>query len=175
MSRWKITFALMFIGIILVSALVVWAAEANIDYGINTDYVYQKEDDQWVTLNWLNGTKINGTFIEIECLNRGGFAGSFSLSLTFTNASVVQATVEPYEVVGSNTARLSFQLDGHEAHSRAVYFTLDGDVRGFSVSFSLESNQLLLRSDATILRMQTTNDTLYYDYFDNRLEPRLLA
>ena len=114
MGRWKmVAFALGVVGVLAFSAIVVWATEANIDYGIIPEYLYQKDGDKWVTLNWENETQKTGTFINIICRNRGAFSGSFSLFVTFTNASVATATDEPYEVINSNTAKLSYQLDGH--------------------------------------------------------------
>ncbi len=172
MGRWKIIgFALVLVWVVVLSAIVVWAAEANIDYGINMDYVYQKDGNEWVTLNWLNETQMNGTFINIKCLNRGTFTGSFILLVTFTNASVATDTTEPYEVINNTTAKLSYQLGGHEAHSRDVYFTINDDVKSFRVSFSVESSQLLLRSDATLFHMGFLGNSADYRYRDNRFVP----
>jgi hypothetical protein len=159
------------IAVVVFSALVVWGAEANIDYAINMDYVYQKDGDKWVTYNWLNETQINGTFIEVECVNRGGFTGSFSLLVTFTNATVATAAAEPYELINGTTAKLSYQLGGNEAHSRDVYFTINGDAKSFRVSFTVESNQLLLRSDATLFHMSFLGNTADYEYWDNQFVP----
>jgi hypothetical protein len=158
----KIAIAIVLIGVIAISASLVWLTEADIRYGFNMDYEFQMKDGQWVTVNWIDNQQMNGTFVNIECGNRGYSSGSFSLIVTFTNATF-SATAEPYEQINSTTAKISYTLAANEARSTNVYFTINDGVKSFLVSVWFESGQVFQRS--------TESNWLGINTLDYELQP----
>jgi hypothetical protein len=159
----KALLALALIFVVAVSAVSVWLTEANIRYAFNVDYSYQKDGDQWVTVDSVNDKQMNGTFININCSDYGYFEGSFSLIVTFKNATFSTATARPYEQVNGTTTKFSYKLLAGESRSTDVYFTIDDNATSFLISLWFESSQVFLRSsEGNWLGV----NTLYYEYWN---------
>lgn len=116
----------------------------NVDFWLNTNYYYQKVDDQWVTRNIQNKHTLNDTLLPINCKNNGAMPATFEITITFNGASFSSDTPLPYQQISSTAAKFAFTLNGGQEKNTNVYFTLTNVTR-FTVTLSLETNQGLLR------------------------------
>ena len=138
------------IGLILViatsSVVWLWLNEASINYGFNVDYKYEKQGDQWFTVDVNSNNHMNDTFININCANAGYLDGTFSLIIKLTNAMFSTKTQQPYEQIDSNTVKVTYILHQNERKSPNIYFTIEENVISFVISLSIEHGQTLMRS-----------------------------
>jgi hypothetical protein len=130
------------IGVAL-SIMGLWFFGADIRYARGIA-IYEKKGDQWITR--YNDEPFNGTFTTVHCGNIGLWEGSFSIVLTFTNATVSPETSQPYQKVSDTVAKLSYKLQKDEWQDSVVCFTIGENVTGFSIKLELESSQPFIRS-----------------------------
>ena len=116
----------------------------SVDYWLDTNYYYQKVDDQWVTRNFQNNNTLNETLLPINCKNHGAMLATFEITVAFNGASFSSDTSMPYQQINSTAAKFAFTLNGGQEKNANVYFTLTNTTR-FTVTLSLEINQSLLR------------------------------
>ena len=128
---------------ITIAAMGIWIAyqqlqlnvqtnQASIDYGLDT-----KSQTRYYNYS--------ENIINVWCRNGGGMDGSFSLSVSFINATVSQ---QQYKV-NDRVVKYPFLLHKSSAlgdsNNQNVAFTIDDNVSGFSISVSLEKDQNSLK------------------------------
>ncbi len=102
--------------------------QASIDYWIGqySDYCFTGENQP----------------IVINCKNGGNIDGDFYLVTTFVNATFSNQTEKPYTQVSDTVVKVPFTLhksgDDWDHNDKKVYFSVDTNVKGFSISLSLE-------------------------------------
>jgi hypothetical protein len=149
---------LLLIGILIASIAlssigITWFLEGDIHYS-QSIAVYEKEGDQWVTRH--DGERENGAFTQIACGNYGFWESSFSLVLTFTNATFSAETSQPYQKISDTVVKFSYTLQKDEWAYTDVYFTIGEKIISFSLKLELEPAQPFIRS--TNLNGQTAVD-----------------
>ena len=142
----KVLLAVVFISIIAIGGSgIFWLfIMPDVDYWIDTNYYYQKVDDQWVTRNFQNKHTILDTLLPINCKNHGAMPATFEITITFNGASFSSDTLMPYQKINSTSAKFAFTLNSYQEKTTNVYFTLTNTTK-FTVTLSLETNQGLLR------------------------------
>ena len=116
----------------------------DVDYWLDTNYYYQKVNDQWVTRNFQNKHTILDTLLPINCKNNGAMVATFEITITFNGASFSENTSMPYQQINSTSAKFAFTLNAYQEKNTDVYFTLT-NTTSFTVTLSFETNQGLLR------------------------------
>jgi hypothetical protein len=163
----KIGFALVLIGVLAVTSIaIVYFTEASVNYSFNP-CVYQKVGNYWFTAtDYYNQSNplINGTFITIECQNKGLFDATFNIVIYLTNATFSEKSLLPSQFVDSNTVKLSYSLHSQERTHTDVNFTVNSDAVGFDISMQFQTNQLLIRHIVTNWGGQSD---FQYDYLEN--------
>ena len=142
----KVLLAAVFISIIAIGGSgIFWLfIMPDVDYWLDTNYYYQKVDDQWVTRNFQNKHTVLDTLLPINCKNHGAMPATFEITITFNGASFSSDTPMPYQQINSTAAKFAFTLNSYQEKNTNVYFTLTNTTR-FTVTLSLETNQGLLR------------------------------
>ena len=142
----KVLLAVVFISIIAIGGSgIFWLfIMPDVDYWIDTNYYYQKVDDQWVTRNFQNKHAVLDTLLPINCKNHGAMPATFEITITFNGASFSSYTLLPYQIINSTSAKFAFTLNSYQEKTTNVYFTLT-NTTDFTVALSLETNQGLLR------------------------------
>lgn len=121
--------------------------------------VYQEQQDsananQAIIYHSLSGTPSfsndSGTenYIIIYCANTGETTGDFNLTVEFVNATFSAATQQPYTQINTASAEFRWNLKAGDSASKNVYFSIDHNVNGFSISLSIHSNQASLKTIA---------------------------
>jgi len=145
-KRQKVLLSAFFVIMVLVGVGAVWLSEASINYGFNYDYIYQKDGDNWFTLDDYKVNRTEGMLVSVECYNVGLIDGTFTIAIEFTNASFSSETSQPYFQLNNSTVELPITLHGGEHRAVDVYFTVDNSATSFGVKVSFESHQVLMRS-----------------------------
>lgn len=148
MNRRKLRFVTVLILVVAAFGIAgwLWSSEASINYGLDLDYKYQRQDNDWFTVDWTNNIQMNGTFISIDMGNAGYFAGTFSITVTFMNATFSTKTQQPYQQINNNVVRLTYTLRHYEEAQPNVYFDIDENAKGFTISLSIEYATAFMRS-----------------------------
>jgi hypothetical protein len=115
-----------------------------VDFWLDTEYLYQKVGNNWVTVNSINNNTLNGTVIPFHCKSYGLLTSSFKITVVFSGASFSNDTQLPYQEINSATAKFDFTLNSGQEKNVNVYFTITSN-NNFTISLSIESNQGLLR------------------------------
>jgi len=87
-------------------------------------------------------------YITVYCANTGKTVGDFNLIIQFVNATFSATTQQPYTQINANSAELSFGLTAGNSTSKDVYFSINSNVNGFSISLSIHSSQAPLKTVA---------------------------
>jgi hypothetical protein len=113
--------------------------EASIDYYFSnqTPTVY----------NQTNSPYPNA--ITISCDNGGGtIDGDFTLNLLFLNATFSSQTSQPYGQSNSTYVSFRWILHKGDSTSKVVYYFINPDVSGFSMSLSITKNSTPMKTNA---------------------------
>jgi hypothetical protein len=148
LNRRKIGFVTALILVIAVfgAAGWLWFNEASINYGFNLDYIYQRQGINWFTVDLSNNNRMNDTFVNFGMANVGYLAGTFSITVTFTNATFSTKTEQPYQEVGNNVVKFTYTLHHYEESQANVYFIIEENVTSFTISLNMEHGQPFMRS-----------------------------
>ena len=120
--------------VVIAIASLVWYTRASIYYSFDTLYTYPRTGDNYFTL---------------RSQNTGYVQGSFSLLVRLTNASFSSKTSYPYQRVDDLTVRFDYTLQPKERVDTDVYFIIDDEVTGFSISLEYQSSgDFLVTSDS---------------------------
>lgn len=106
--------------------------EASIGYNLGKNDYYFESGSKWVNIYCSNG--------------QGKNDGSFSLVVTFHNATFSAATEQQYQKVDNSTVKFFFTLRGGEQASKQVFFTINQHVAGFSIELTLEKQSLIMNT-----------------------------
>jgi hypothetical protein len=137
--------------------------QASIDYSI---------DNNGSTRLYTFGSSA----VTINCRNGGGIDGNFYLVVKFTNASFSDETTMPYIRVNNTLVKSPFLLHksgaSMDSNSKAIFFTIDEGVSGFSISVTLEKyDQNPLKANPiypTELEYRWNEQNKSYDQFQNK-------
>jgi uncharacterized protein (UPF0333 family) len=152
---WKAVFIVILVAL-LATALTAYFAVSHFEADIHfaqSIAVYEKENDHWIT-RFNEDDRVNGTFTNVHGGNYGSWEGSFSLVLTFTNATFSPLTPQPYQRISDTVVKFSFTLQKDERKYADVYFTIDENAASFSLKLDFEPAQPFIRS--TNVNGQTT-------------------
>jgi uncharacterized membrane protein len=116
----------------------------------------------------------------ITCKNNGAMDGTFNLIITFTNASFLTTTPQPYQIINDTSAKFTFTLHEGEKQVTNVHFSIDNGTDSFTILLSLESNQNILRVENAQkgeIAWQGVYRFLYYNWASNAqlYAPALIA
>ncbi len=151
--------------ILAASFFAVYFTEASVNYSQGTSYLYQKQGDSWVTLDYNNNKLFNGSYLTVYCQNRGYFdSASFNLIVTLTNA-----TFSP----NSFTAKIAYSLHDKEVHSTDLQFFINSNATGFGILIALQPNSIFMRS--TEGNWLGQNPIFYENSANNTLAPVLFS
>ena len=145
----KTVFSVSIIVIVLASTGAgLWLSESasSINYAFNYDFYYQKEDNNWFTVNWVSNNRTEGTLLSVECYNTGLMDGTFDIVIEFTNATFSTQTHQPYSQLSTSTVKFPLTLKSGEHQAVDVYFKINNDVTDFNVKVLFESSQLFIHS-----------------------------
>ena len=129
---------LMIIGI-AISALSLWIANEQLQLDIRStqasiDYSLDKTNSFF---------KLNDNTISYDCTNVGEMDGNFYMVLTFTNATFSTQTELPYSQVNYRIVKFPYLAHKDESYeNKIVFFNIDSNVEGFSISLTLEKRDL---------------------------------
>lgn len=165
MKKWKIAVsAVAPVIVVLVSVFAFYSFEPAVGYWQETNYVYQRVGDNWITADFEGNLLAKGCFITVCSQTIQGNHASFDLIVTLTNATFPDNT---------QTARVPFNLQDQQEHSINVTFSVKDGVKSFAIALSLQPNQPFLRSEDR--NWDSQNPIPYYNYINNTYEPALFA
>ena len=144
-KRRKILLSIILMVLILASAAAVISTEASIAYGFNYDFRYQRDGNNWETINFATNNSTDGLLFSVECHNSGLMDGTFNIIMEFTNATF-NMTNQPYSPISNSSVKFPMTLHGHQQKTIDVHFTVADSLTGFKVKILFESTQFLIQS-----------------------------
>lgn len=81
---------------------------------------------------------LEGNTITFNCKNAGELDGSFYMLVNLANASFSTQTSMPYLQENDKVVKFGYTAHADESYQKTVYFNIDENVNGFSLSLSLE-------------------------------------
>ena len=130
--------------IVLVATFFAIYEENQVTIKANEPIIYHSISSTPFFLN-TTGTE---NYVTIYSANTGKTTGDFTLTINFVNATFSSKTQLPYTKVNVASAEFGWTLNSGASASRDVYFSIDPNVSGFSVSLSMKSNQNPLKEIA---------------------------
>lgn len=167
--RKKILVASALLTIIIVTYIGIFWFTPNVDYRLDPSYAFQKNNDDWTTVNLHTNYSVPGTHMPINCKNNGLLEVAFDITIVFSGASISTDTPMPYQRINETAAKFSFTLGGFEEKNSNVYFSIENNSR-FTASLSLSSNQQLHITPAqkSSQPWDRSYRELFYSLTDNR-------
>jgi hypothetical protein len=148
-KRKKILFTIfLFVAVALTSVEFLWVNEASVSYGLNVDLYYQRQGTELFTVDWSNNSRTSGTHLSITISNGGYLDGTFSLVVSFTNATVSEKNQYPNQQVDGDTIKLIYTLRQHEKVTPSIHFNINTNVSAFVVTIGVENGQLFMKSQS---------------------------
>jgi hypothetical protein len=139
---------LIVIAVVALLSVGILFSEASINYGFNLDYMYQKENGNWVTVNAIYGNKTSGLLVNIDCHNAGALTGSFDIVVEFSGANISSQTPLHYTLINNSTAKLPLSLPGGGHRAVDIYFTISNDTTNFDVTVNCQNGPFVRSSES---------------------------
>jgi hypothetical protein len=119
-------------------------------------------DDAQNRLGLISSEETNTLSATISCHNIGKSDGAFQLIVTFVNATYSGNNETPCTVINSTCASLPWTLHSGDHSSRILFYHLDKNVSGFSITLSIqkESNPMKTAELYPCVLQYTYNATL---------------
>lgn len=95
-------------------------------------------DDAQNRVGLISSEETNTLSATISAHNIGKSDGAFQLIVTFVNATYSQSTDTPYTQINSTCASFPFKLHSGEHPSRMLFYRLNHDISGFSITVSIQ-------------------------------------
>ena len=149
----------------------------TVDFWLDPNYYFLREEDGWVTVNWQSNASAAGTFTPINCKNTGLLPANFEITIAFSGAAFSKDTPMPYQQINETAARFTFAVGGFQEKKADVHFTILNDAQ-FSISLSITSDQALLRvanAQKSSLPWDRSYRDLYYSFYDNRFVAAVIS
>ena len=168
--RKKILVACALLTLIVVAYFGIFWFTPNVDYWLDPNYAFQKNNNGWTTVNLQTNYSVPGTLMPINCKNNGLLEVAFDITVVFSGASISSDTSMPYQRINETAAKFSFILGGFEEKNSNIYFSITNNSR-FTTSLSVSSNQQLLHITPAQKSSQPWDRSyreLFYSSIDNR-------
>ena len=129
--------------IILAAAFLVVYEENQVTVNANGPIIYHSLSS---TPFFFNSTGTEN-YITVYYANTGKTVGDFNLIIKFVNATFSAITEQPFTQINAASTQFRFDLNAGNSTSKDVYFSIDPNVSGFSISLSISSNQGSLKAN----------------------------
>jgi hypothetical protein len=103
-------------------------------------------DDAQNRLGLISSEEYNTLPATISCHNIGKSDGAFQLIVTFVNATYSGINETPCTEINSTCASLPWTLHSGDRSSRTVFYHLDKNVSGFSITISIQKESCPMKT-----------------------------
>jgi hypothetical protein len=104
-------------------------------------------DDAQNRIGLISSEETNTLPATISCHNIGKSDGAFQLIVTFINATYSGINETPCTAINSKCVSLPWTLPSGDRSSRTVFYHLDKNVSGFSITLSIQKESNPMKTD----------------------------